>query len=163
MPEQRVLYRLYVILCKRATETCRLYPIAHVMLDGGTDPHAILDDPPKSKDYPRYKKPWLNLGAPVRVVSWMGEDPDDPTKMVVTKTPGQSLIYLKPKPATKAEKKVTIKGATKRLAQYFVSHCLERAWTAADNGGMVMAHSTRVLGLGYTVDQVIKCLERLGR
>lgn len=157
MAKKKVLFRLFAMLYKKPTEACVPYPIAHYLLPADADIDIIMQDLPESKNHPRYKPYWFKLGAPIRQVSCTHED------FSIAATPGMPIVYLKPKPKTKGEKKAKVKGATKDLAQHFVSHYLCRVWTKADNSGMHMAHSKKILALGYTVEQVIKCLERLKR
>lgn len=157
MPKEKVLFRLYAILYKKPTEACVPYPIAWYLLPEGTDIDVIMEDLPKTRDHPRYRAYWRKLGAPIKQVSCTLDDGS------IATTPGQPIVYLREVAPTKVEKKAKAQSRTKELAQYFVSQCLKRAWTKADNRGMHMAHSKKILGLGYTVEQVTKCLERLRR
>lgn len=52
---------------------------------------------------------------------------------------------------------------THRLAHHFITQYIKRAWTPADWYGLHAAHAKKILGLGYTVEQVVECLKRLER
>lgn len=54
--------------------------------------------------------------------------------------------------------KATVPNKTLWLAQWFVSHVLERDWTAADFRGQVMAHSKQLLA-DYSLDEICGCWE----
>lgn len=154
--------RYVVILYKKVTEVCQPYPIAHALVVGD-DFQALLDNPPKAKGHPRYAVPWRRMGAPIRQMSYCTRgDPNDPESIQVTETPHQPIKYLQPQ-ETKEEVKVKVRGATGRLAKFFVGYYLQRGWTKADYGGMHMAHAKKILALGYTVEQVVECLQQLAR
>lgn len=157
-----VVVQHYVILYRKPTEVKPLYPIAHIAVEPGTDLSVWLGKPPKANGYPRYAAVWKRLGAPVKKVSYCAIDKDDPSGFSVIQTPLDPIVYLQPQ-LTKAEVKTKERGATGRLAKYFVCHHLKRAWTKADYGGMHMAHAKRILGLGYSADDAIECLQRLAR
>lgn len=157
-----VVAQHYAVLYKKPTEVGKLYPIAHVAVEPGADLSIWLAQPPKADGYPRYAAVWKRLGAPVKKVGYCIIDKNEPSGFSVIQTPLDPIKYLQPR-LPKAEVKTKERGATRRLAKRFVNYHLKRAWTKADNAGMHMAHAKRILGLGYTVEQVVECLQRLER
>lgn len=156
--------RLFAILCKRPTEVGVPSIVATMITD---DERLILKNPPPSKSFPRYPKLWRKQGAPVKVLArWaMGGAGVEGKWIEVKAAPIQCLIPVKEAGAKPPKKK---RGKRKisephRLAMHFVKEYLQRKWTNADWGGMHVKHAKQVLGLGYTVEDVTVCLERLSR